>query len=60
MNKDQTEGAAKRLAGKAQAQAGKILGDVTMRAKGLAKQAEGKSQKAYGDLKEVLRISGHH
>ena len=59
-NKDQTEGAAKTVAGKAQAQAGRILGDGAMRAKGLAQQAEGQTQKAYGDLKEVLRISGKH
>ena len=54
MNRDQVNGAAKDLAGKAQEGIGKTLGSTEHQAKGLAKQAEGKIQKGYGDVKENL------
>ena len=54
MNKDQINGAAKDLAGKAQKVMGKAVGSTEYEAKGLAKQAEGKIQKGYGDVKRTL------
>jgi len=59
MNKDQVNGAAKRALGTAQERAGKISGNASQEAKGLARQAEAKMQKAYGDLKEALKNSRH-
>ena len=55
MNKDQVKGAAKDAAGKAQVKTGEAVGSATQEAKGLVKQGEGKVQKAYGDVKEVIK-----
>jgi uncharacterized protein YjbJ (UPF0337 family) len=55
MNKDQVSGAAKDAAGHSQKKAGEAVGSTTQEAKGLVKQGEGKIQKAYGDMKEVLK-----
>ena len=41
MNKNQVEGTVKDIAGKAQEQAGKLVGSKEQQAKGLLKQAEG-------------------
>ena len=59
MNNDQLKGAVKDTAGKAQEEAGKLTGNKTEEAKGLAKQGEGKAQTAYGNLKETLKNSRH-
>lgn len=55
MNKDQVKGAAKDAAGKVQEAAGKMTGSKEHEAKGLAKQVEGNTQKAYGDAKETIK-----
>jgi len=55
MNKDQVKGAVKDAVGKVQEKAGQVTGNDTQRAKGLAKQGEGKLQKGYGDLKEKAK-----
>jgi uncharacterized protein YjbJ (UPF0337 family) len=55
MNKDQVKGAAKDIAGKAQEEAGKLVGSKEQQAKGLAKQVEGKVQKGVGDVKESVK-----
>ena len=59
MNKDQVEGTVKDTIGKAQEKAGAVTGSTDQEAKGLIKQAEGKLQKATGDVKEALRNSRH-
>jgi uncharacterized protein YjbJ (UPF0337 family) len=53
MNKDQIEGAVKDVAGKVQQKAGELVDSPKTIAKGVAKQIEGKGQKALGDLKEA-------
>lgn len=55
MNKDQIKGVVKDAVGKAQEKAGEANGNDVQEAKGLLKQGEGKVQKAYGDVKEVLK-----
>lgn len=55
MNKDQVKGTAKDIGGKIQEAAGKAVGSRETQAKGLANQAEGKTQKAYGDVKEDVK-----
>ena len=55
MNKDQVKGAARDAAGKVQEKAGDVIGSTDQQDKGLGKQAEGILQKAYGDVKEVLK-----
>ncbi len=55
MNKDQIKGTVKDAAGKAQEKAGEANNNEVQEAKGLLKQGEGKVQKAYGDVKEVLK-----
>jgi uncharacterized protein YjbJ (UPF0337 family) len=55
MNKDQVKGAAKSVAGKAQEQAGKLVGSIKLEAKGRHQQADGHVQKTVGDVKEVLK-----
>ncbi len=57
MNKDQVKGASKDIAGKVQERAGKIIGSDTQQVKGLEKQLEGKSEKALGDAREVIKHS---
>ena len=59
MNKDQVNGAAKDLAGKAQEGIGKVLGSTEHQVKGLVEQAEGKIQKGYGDVKETVSDAAH-
>jgi uncharacterized protein YjbJ (UPF0337 family) len=55
MNKDQVKGTAKKVAGKAQEQAGKLVGSTKLEVKGLHQQADGHIQKTVGDAKEVLK-----
>ena len=55
MNKDQVKGAVKEAAGAVQQKAGKLIGNPTQEAKGLATKLEGKVQKKVGDAKEVLK-----
>ena len=55
MNKHQVNGTVKDLTGKVQEEAGKLVGNKEQQAKGLLKQGEGKSEKALGDVKEVVK-----
>lgn len=55
MNKDQVKGVIKDAAGKVQETTGKVIGSPEQRAKGLAKQVEGKTQKGIGNAKETLK-----
>ena len=55
MNKDQVKGTGKDIAGKIQENVGKMTGNNSQQAKGLEKQVEGKSEKLFGDAKEVVR-----
>lgn len=59
MNKDQVKGAVKDAAGKVQEQIGKIVGSTEQQRKGIDKQVEGKTQKAVGDVKEVVKDATH-
>ncbi len=55
MNKDQVKGVAKDVAGKAQQQAGKLVGSKEQQSKGLSKQIAGKVQKGVGDIKQAVK-----
>lgn len=55
MNKDNIKGEAKDIAGRVERQVGEWTGDGEAQADGLGKQAEGKVQKAWGDLKDAGR-----
>ena len=55
MNKNQVKGAVKEIAGKAQEEAGKLVGNNERQAKGLSKQLSGKAEKVYGDVKEAVK-----
>ena len=57
MNKDQVTGTAKKIGGKIQEQAGKLVGDKEQQAKGLLNQAEGVVQKKVGDAKDAIKKS---
>jgi uncharacterized protein YjbJ (UPF0337 family) len=57
MNKDQVKGTIKDAAGKVQEKAGQLIGSNRQELKGIKKQVEGKSQKAIGDIKEVVKDS---
>jgi uncharacterized protein YjbJ (UPF0337 family) len=59
MNKDQVKGTFKDIAGKAQEQTGKLVGNKEQQAKGLLKQAEGKAEKKVGDVKEIVKDASH-
>ena len=55
MNKDQTNGVVKDIAGKVQAETGKLTGNKEQQAKGLQKQVAGHAEKKLGDAKEVVK-----
>lgn len=55
MNKDQVEGKLQDIGGKIQEKAGKVFGSTEQRVKGLANQAEAKTQEKIGDLKEAVK-----
>jgi uncharacterized protein YjbJ (UPF0337 family) len=59
MNKDQLKGSVKDTLGKLQRRAGKAIGSTSQEAKGMARQSEGRLQKADGDLREALKNSRH-
>ncbi|MEP6789945.1 MAG: CsbD family protein [Ramlibacter sp.] len=59
MNKQRITGALKNAAGKAQERAGKAIGSPEQQARGLARQSEGRMEKAYGALKDALKNSRH-
>jgi uncharacterized protein YjbJ (UPF0337 family) len=53
MNKDQVEGKAKDIAGRVERQAGEWTGNKEAEVRGAAKQAGGKVQNAWGDVKDA-------
>ncbi|MGA8048639.1 MAG: CsbD family protein [Burkholderiales bacterium] len=55
MNKNQIKGAARDFVGKAQQEAGKLLGSKKQQVKGLEKQISGRLQKGVGDAAEAIR-----
>jgi len=55
MNKDQVKGGLKRAKGKVQEVTGRAIGNKDLEARGGANQALGKTQKAYGDAKQMAR-----
>jgi len=55
MNKDQTNGVVKEIAGKVQAETGKLMGNKEQQAKGLQKQVAGKAEKRLGDAREAVK-----
>lgn len=55
MNKDQVQGSLKDAAGKVQREAGKITGSKEQQIKGAGRQVEGKTQKAYGDVRDQAK-----
>ena len=59
MNKDQAKGHLKDMAGKARSKVGKMTGNRSEQAKGMANRAEGKVQKGVGDLKNASRNRDH-
>lgn len=59
MNKDQVKGTLKGALGRVQEHAGKTIGSSEQQAKGLARQGEGRMQRAYGHLKAALKNSQH-
>lgn len=59
MNKDQAKGHLKDMVGKARSKFGKMAGNRSEQAKGMANRAEGKVQKGVGDLKNASRNRNH-
>ena len=55
MDRDRTEGAAKKVTGGIKETAGKVLGDSKMEMEGKAEKTEGKVQNAIGGAKDKLR-----
>jgi uncharacterized protein YjbJ (UPF0337 family) len=55
MNKNQVKGAVKEIVGKAQEEAGKIVGSKAQQVKGLNNQISGKAEKLVGDTKEAIK-----
>jgi uncharacterized protein YjbJ (UPF0337 family) len=55
MNKDQVKGTLKDAAGKFQSKVGQLTGNKAQENKGIAKQVEGQTQKAVGDVEEVVK-----
>lgn len=54
MNRNQTKGAAKNIAGKVQERVGQLTGNKTQQVKGFAKQVEGEVQKGVGNVEQSL------
>jgi uncharacterized protein YjbJ (UPF0337 family) len=55
MNKDQVKGTLKEAAGKVQQTTGKMIGNDEQQLKGIKKQVDGQTQKAVGDIEEVVK-----
>ena len=54
MNRDQLNGAARNVVGKAQQKFGELTGNKAQQAKGVAKQVAGKVQKGVGNVEQSL------
>jgi uncharacterized protein YjbJ (UPF0337 family) len=59
MNKDQVKGQTKNIAGKVQEATGKLVDSKSQEVKGINLQVEGKTQKGYGDAKEIAKDARH-
>jgi uncharacterized protein YjbJ (UPF0337 family) len=55
MNEDQVKGKLKDVGGRIERQAGEWTGNTEQQIHGTAKQAEGKTQKAWGDAKDAVK-----
>lgn len=55
MNKHQVNGRIEQSTGKLKELAGKVVGNESLEAEGLAEQAKGKLQASYGDTKEKTK-----
>ena len=55
LNKDQTKGRAKEVAGKIKEVTGKLVGDEALEAKGKVQGIIGKAQARYGDVKQGVK-----
>ncbi len=55
VDKNEVKGGAKEMAGKVKEAAGKVVGNDRLQAEGLADQAEGKTQKNYGKVKDAVK-----
>jgi uncharacterized protein YjbJ (UPF0337 family) len=55
VDKNQVQGGAKEFGGKVKEAAGKIVGNDRLQAEGMADQAEGKTQKNYGKVKDAMK-----
>jgi uncharacterized protein YjbJ (UPF0337 family) len=60
MNKDQVEGKLKDVGGRVERQVGEWTGDEEKQGHGTMKQAEGKAQKAWGDVKDAGKKAMDH
>lgn len=65
MNKNQIKGSAKEIAGKVQAETGKLVGSEEQQAKGTARQVAGNVEKNFGNAKEAVKdavdkVKKHH
>lgn len=58
MNRDRAKGKVKDIAGRVQRQAGEWTGDTEAEVKGAMKQAEGKTQNAWGKVKDAVKKPG--
>ncbi len=54
-DKNQIQGGAKEIGGKIKEAAGNLVGNDRLQAEGLADQAEGKTQKNYGKVKDAVK-----
>ena len=54
MNKNQVKGVTKKVVGKVQEQAGKLIGSKKQQIKGLSKQISGEVQKGVGDVEQSV------
>jgi uncharacterized protein YjbJ (UPF0337 family) len=59
MNKHQITGAVMNALGRLQEHAGKTVGSAGQEAKGVARQNAARMERAYGNVKEVLKGSRH-
>jgi uncharacterized protein YjbJ (UPF0337 family) len=59
MNKDQVEGKLKDVGGRVERQVGEWTGDPQKQGRGALKQAEGKVQNAWGNVKEAGKKAVH-
>lgn len=55
MNKNQIKGSAKEIAGKVQAETGKLVGSEEQQVKGTARQVAGNVEKNFGNAKEAVK-----